>query len=85
MSQFSRTQSGRLNEAGSRTDPSTELSDDQWFLIEDLFPEPNQRPNGGRPPRENRECFHGILFVLVSGCRWKWGHFAPILATSQVR
>jgi len=57
--------------AGSKTEPFTQLSDDQWFLIEDLFPDPPRTRAGGRPPRKNRDCFEGILFVLLSGCRWK--------------
>ena len=67
----SRTEPSRLDKAGSRTEPTRQLSDSQWFLIEDLFPDPPPNPLGGRPPRSNRDCFEGILFVLLSGCRWK--------------
>ncbi len=67
----SRTRPGRSLTAGSRTEPLTQLSDDQWFLIEDLFPDPERTLAGGRPPHLNRDCFEGILFVLLSGCRWK--------------
>ena len=67
----SRTRPRRSQTAGSRTEPLTQLSDDQWFLIEDLFPDPPMTRAGGRPPRSNRDCFEGILFVLLAGCRWK--------------
>ena len=71
MPKRSRTRPGRSQKAGSRTEPKPQLTDNQWFLIEDLFPDPEQTPVGGRPPCLNRDCFEGILFVLISGCRWK--------------
>ena len=71
MPSRSRTDPVRLGTAGSRTEPTPQLTDTQWFLIEDLFPDPEPNPQGGRPPRRNRDCFEGILFVLVTGCRWK--------------
>lgn len=67
----SRIRPRRSSKAGSRTDPQPQLSDDQWFLIEDLFPDPPRTRAGGRPPHLSRDCFAGILFVLLSGCRWK--------------
>ena len=67
----SRTESGRLKTAGSMTEPTRQLDDSQWLVIADLFPDPTPNPLGGRPPRLNRDCFEGILFVLLSGCRWK--------------
>jgi transposase len=57
--------------SASRTDRSTQLTDQQWLLIEDLFPwEPPSRC-GGRPQAPPRACFEGILWVLVTGARWK--------------
>ena len=67
----SRSRLRRPQKAGSRTEPQRQLSDDQWFLIEDLFPDPPRTRAGGRPACPNRDCFEGILFVLLSGCRWK--------------
>ena len=67
----SRNESGRLHAAGSRTEPQRQVNDTQWFLISDLMPDPPPNPLGGRPPHKNRECFEGILFVLITGCRWK--------------
>ena len=73
----SRTEPSRFDAAGSRTESNslnlddTQLTEDQWFLIEDLFPSPKPSPNGGRPRHSNRACFEGILHVMISGCRWK--------------
>lgn len=55
----------------SKTDRLTQLTDEQWALIEDLFPwEPPTR-DGGRPKVPPRACLEGILWVLRSGARWK--------------
>jgi transposase len=67
----SRREPRSLDTSGSRTEPTAQLTDDQWFLIELLFPTPPPRPRGGRPPHSHRACLEGILFVLVTGCRWK--------------
>ncbi len=71
MATRSRTEPRRLVDPGSRTEPEPQLTDDQWFLIEDLFPEARPNPLGGRPRHPNRDCLEGILFVLLTGCRWK--------------
>lgn len=71
MATRSRTEPGRLVDSGSRTEPTPQLTDDQWFLIEDLFPDPQPSRLGGRPRHSNRDCLEGILFVLLTGCRWK--------------
>lgn len=57
--------------AGSTMEPEFELTDEQWNLISDLFPEPPRRPKGGRPSAPARGCFEGILWILRSGARWK--------------
>jgi transposase len=55
----------------SRTDDRKQLSDDQWFLIEDLFPwEPPTRL-GGRPPIPPRAVLEGLLWMLRNGGPWK--------------
>ena len=46
-----------------------ELTDDQWSLIEDLFPTPST--GQGRPWRSHRQVFNGILWVLFSGAAWR--------------
>ena len=64
------------NCTGSKMDSSLnglrpELTDEQWSLISDLFPEKQVGPKGGRPPVSSRACFEGILWILRSGARWK--------------
>jgi len=44
-----------------------ELDDDRWAIIEPLLP---PRAKEGRPRAEDRSIVNGILFVLVTGCRW---------------
>ena len=56
---------------GSTTEPEFELTDEQWQLISDLFPEPPVGPQGGRPVTPSRPCVEGILWILRSGARWK--------------
>jgi transposase len=49
------------------------LSDEQWSLIEPLLPPPKRRKDGhGRPPKPNRECFEGILWILQTGAAWRF-------------
>jgi transposase len=56
---------------GSTTEPTVELTDEQWTLIADLFPELPRSPKGGRPPATSRACFAGVCWVLKTGARWK--------------
>jgi len=52
--------------------PPELLSEDQWKILEPMFPEPKRRKDGrGRPWSSNRECLQGILWVLRSGARWR--------------
>jgi transposase len=53
------------------TEPEPQLTNEQWFLIEDLFRNPEPSPKGGRPPALPRPCVEGILWVLRTGARWK--------------
>ena len=59
------------NWTASRTEPKPQLTDEQWLLIADLFPEKEMTHVGGRPPVPPRPCLEGILWVLISGARWK--------------
>lgn len=44
------------------------LSDDEWDLISDMFPEPT---GVGRPPNDPRDMMDGILWVLRTGAPWR--------------
>lgn len=70
MSKRSRKRRAKAR-AGSRTEPKLQLTDEQWLLIADLFPDERPSEKGGRPRRSARECFEGILWVLRTGARWK--------------
>lgn len=48
------------------------LPDDLWQEIAPLLPAAKPRPQGGRPPLENRAALTGILFVLRTGIPWEW-------------
>lgn len=44
------------------------LTDDEWELIADVFPEPAAT---GRPRRDPRTVLNGILWVLRTGSPWR--------------
>ena len=46
------------------------LPDEVWDQFEPLVPPRNWCGNG-RPPRTNRECFHALMYVLVTGIPWE--------------
>ena len=70
MSHRSPQESVRFQNTGSTTELNTQLSEDQWFLIQDLFPDRKVSTKGGRPAHSSRDCFEGILYVLITGIRW---------------
>lgn len=46
----------------------SDLTDDQWALIEPLIPRPR---HGGRPRKvDMREVVNAILYITRSGCQW---------------
>jgi len=48
----------------------SELTDDEWALIEPLIP-PAKR--GGRErQKDERELVNGIMYVLSTGCQWRY-------------
>jgi transposase len=47
------------------------VTDEQWAKIEPLLPEYKPSPKGGRRPKDNRDVFEGIAWVLRSGARWQ--------------
>lgn len=46
----------------------TDLTDDQWEIIEPLLPKAKRR---GRPPTERRRILNGLLYVVRAGCAWR--------------
>ncbi|WP_432856882.1 IS5 family transposase [Amycolatopsis sp. CA-161197] len=49
------------------------VPDELWALAEPLIPEHGVRPQGGGPVRvDDRAVFTAIVFVLASGCAWRY-------------
>jgi transposase len=48
--------------------PRHQLTDEEWELIEDVFP---PRANTGRPPVDRRKVLNGIFWVLRTGAPWR--------------
>lgn len=46
-----------------------ELTDEQWGLIADLFP--NNEGKQGAPWKNHRQILNGIFWVLCSGAPWR--------------
>ena len=44
-----------------------ELTDKQWDMIQQHIPKPAKT---GRPRSNDRKIINGIIYVLISGCRW---------------
>jgi len=51
-------------------DIARQLPDEIWTIFEPLLP-PVVWVGNGRKPCGNRECLHGILYVLVTGIPWE--------------
>ena len=47
------------------------VTDELWTLIQPLIPEHVLSPKGGQPPKDDRLCLTGILFVLKTGIAWE--------------
>ena len=46
----------------SRTKLEKQLTDEQWFLMANLFPTQPPSAKGGRPRADTRDCVEGILW-----------------------
>jgi transposase len=44
------------------------LTDSQWAFIQPLLPPPART---GRPRANDRRTIEGILYILITGCRWQ--------------
>lgn len=55
----------------SRKRYPSDLTDEQWELLEPLIPRPRKRRKGGRPRSvDMREVVNTILYQARSGCQW---------------
>ena len=58
-----------MEERAARKAYSSDLTDEQWKLIEPLLPAANP---GGRPRKtEIREVVNAIFYMLRTGCAWR--------------
>lgn len=48
--------------------PRHQMTDAEWELIADIFPEPSST---GRPPRDPRELLDGIFWIVRTGAPWR--------------
>jgi len=49
----------------------SDLTAEQWAIMEPLMPPPKSSPRGGRPRKVNmREVLHTLLYLNRSGCQW---------------
>ena len=55
----------------SRRRYPTDLTDEQWALIEGLLPEPPAGPAGRPPEHDKREIVNAILYINRAGCAWR--------------
>ena len=53
----------------SRLPYDTDVSDEQWQVIEPLIPAP--KPGGRVREVDVREVLNGILYLLRTGCSWR--------------
>jgi len=50
----------------------SDLTDEQWALIEPFLPRSKSGTRrGGRPPSDRRGIVNGILYLVRSGCQWR--------------
>lgn len=53
-------------------DYPTDVSDEQWEILQLLLPKPKWHPGGpGRKPLELRCVLNGIFYVNKTGCQWR--------------
>jgi transposase len=48
----------------------SKLAAQAWPQVEPLLPKHQPSRLGGRPRCDDRQCFEGIIWVLVNGSRW---------------
>jgi putative transposase len=61
-----------LKKDRSRKKYLSDLTDEQWAIVEPLIPPAKQSPRGGRPRQvEMREVLNTIFYLNRSGCQWE--------------
>jgi putative transposase len=60
-----------LKKDQSRKTYPSDLTDEQWAIVESLIPPATQSPRGGRPREvDMREVLNTIFYLNRSGCQW---------------
>ena len=55
-----------------RTDYDSNVSDEEWAIIEPMLAQEKQKSSGGRPMKyEYRDIINAILYVLETDCQWR--------------
>src|SRR5438309_1936917 len=55
----------------SRKKYPSDLTDEQWAIVDPMIPPAKQRPRGGRPRQvEMREVLNTVFSLNRSGCQW---------------
>ena len=55
----------------SRQTYPSDLTDEQWAIVEPLIPPPKSSPRGGRPRHvAMRDVLNTLLYLNRSGCQW---------------
>jgi len=50
----------------------SDLTDEQWAVVERLLPPPTRHPRGGRREKHpRRSIVDAILYVVRTGCSWR--------------
>ncbi len=58
-------------EGSSRKVYPSDLTDEQWAIVEPMIPPAKQNPRGGRPREvDMREVLNTIFYLNRSGCQW---------------
>src|SRR2546428_1064431 len=61
-----------LKKDRSRKKYLSDLTDEQWAIVEPLIPPAKQSPRGGRPRQvEMQEVLNTIFYLNRSGCQWE--------------
>jgi putative transposase len=49
----------------------TDLSDEQWNLLQSILPPRRKRAGRGRPPADLRRICDALLYLVRAGCAWR--------------